>query len=159
MGMKRKFEVDAIDAFPHAKLQKLIPFPSMDVDSDVVMSDDSASDLQPLCIPVHARLPSTASSLSSASGSPSDSPNYPSFDLYPHEAQSYMDANFHFHSPTGNNKAVGLMQRKNQAFTHHGQNCSQIPKLRVACSPGLNGARTMWAFCEQCGAIEMVDTD
>ena len=39
------------------------------------------------------------------------------------------------------------------------QNCSQIPKLRMACAAGLNGQRTMWAHCEQCGAIEMVDFD
>jgi hypothetical protein len=35
--------------------------------------------------------------------------------------------------------------------------CSQIPKLKVACAPGLGGKRTMWSFCEQCGAISMVD--
>lgn len=37
--------------------------------------------------------------------------------------------------------------------------CSQIPKLRVACASGLNGQRTMWSFCEQCGAISMVESD
>lgn len=41
----------------------------------------------------------------------------------------------------------------------YSQNCSQIPKLRMACAAGLNGQRTMWAHCEQCGAIEMVDFD
>ncbi|KIJ18659.1 hypothetical protein PAXINDRAFT_71105, partial [Paxillus involutus ATCC 200175] len=53
---------------------------------------------------------------------------------------------------------VGLMQPVS-SFTHHGSHCSQIPKLRVACSAGPDGSRTMWSFCEQCGAISMVDSD
>ena len=36
-------------------------------------------------------------------------------------------------------------------------NCTQIPKLRVACEAGPNGQRSMWAMCEQCGAINMVE--
>ncbi|KAI0779993.1 hypothetical protein C8Q74DRAFT_732331 [Fomes fomentarius] len=39
------------------------------------------------------------------------------------------------------------------------QNCTQIPKLRMACSAGPNGRRSMWAHCEECGAIEMVNND
>lgn len=103
---------------------------------------------------------------------------YPYFDLYPAEDQAFNA----FDSPVSEaSKPVGLLQPKNPSFTHHGyvslvprcylpsltkihvllyrQSCSQIPKLRVACSPGLNGSRTMWAHCEQCGAIEMVHTD
>ncbi|GBE81059.1 hypothetical protein SCP_0307830 [Sparassis crispa] len=162
MALKRKLELEAVDAPISVKQPRLIPFPNTEMDTDVVMSDGSISDLEPLYLPVHSRLPSNAScsSLSSASDSPQDSPIYPAFDLYPHDAYSYMDANFHVHSPSNvMQKSVGLLQPKNAALTHHGQNCSQIPKLRIACSPGLNGQRTMWAFCEQCGAIEMVDTD
>jgi len=36
-------------------------------------------------------------------------------------------------------------------------NCTQIPKLRVACASSVNGHRTMWSHCEQCGAISMVE--
>ncbi|KIY46168.1 hypothetical protein FISHEDRAFT_31714, partial [Fistulina hepatica ATCC 64428] len=53
---------------------------------------------------------------------------------------------------------VGLLQ-PSPGFSHHGSGCSQIPKLRVACSAGLNDQRTMWSFCEQCGAISMVEQD
>jgi len=38
-------------------------------------------------------------------------------------------------------------------------NCTQIPKLRIACASSGNGQRTMWSHCEQCGAISMVDSD
>jgi hypothetical protein len=37
--------------------------------------------------------------------------------------------------------------------------CTQLPKLRMACSAGNSRARTMWSACEQCGAIAMVDLD
>ncbi|THV06801.1 hypothetical protein K435DRAFT_773118 [Dendrothele bispora CBS 962.96] len=53
---------------------------------------------------------------------------------------------------------VGLLQPYS-GFAHHGSHCSSIPKLRVACAPGLNGQRTMWSFCEDCGAISMVNED
>jgi hypothetical protein len=38
-------------------------------------------------------------------------------------------------------------------------NCTQLPKLRMACAAGPGRARTMWSSCEQCGAIAMVDLD
>lgn len=44
-------------------------------------------------------------------------------------------------------------------YNYVSSHCSQIPKLRVACAAGLNGQRTMWSFCEQCGAISMVESD
>ncbi|KAI0766058.1 hypothetical protein BC629DRAFT_1293327 [Irpex lacteus] len=140
-----------------AKRPNLFQFPSTSTDTDVAMSDASSEPdlLTPLEFPdfapqFHTRLNSTASTTSSVSynTSPQNSPSSPHFVLYPPADQS--TANY---SP----KSVGLMQPK--SFTHHGQNCHQIPKLRMACAPGLNGSRTMWAHCEQCGAIEMVDTD
>ncbi|OBZ66983.1 hypothetical protein A0H81_12996 [Grifola frondosa] len=169
MAVKRKFDAELEDASApsqNAKQAKLIPFPTSHLDTDVAMLDASISDLEPLTIPMqsyHNRFPSDASySSSSASDSPRDSPIYPTFDLYPHDDDSYMGITSHgLPDPTANVpvRPVGLLQPKGPFFAHHGQNCSQIPKLRVACSPGLNGQRTMWAHCEQCGAIEMVDTD
>ncbi|KAI0683783.1 hypothetical protein BC835DRAFT_718514 [Cytidiella melzeri] len=155
MSMKRKLSIDFDDEVAYS-------FPTSD--TDVAMSDASSDTdlLTPLDMPdyslqFHSRLNSTASTTSSASytSSPQNPQNhslscYPDLVVYPSVDQSA--ANF---SP----KQVGLMQPKGTSFTHHGQNCSQIPKLRMACAAGLNGQRTMWAHCEQCGAIEMVDTD
>ncbi|KAI0091533.1 hypothetical protein BDY19DRAFT_991228 [Irpex rosettiformis] len=161
MSMKRKLSIEFDDEvdYSSAKRPNLFQFPS--ADTDVAMSDASSEPelLTPLDFPdctsqFHSRLNSTASTASSLSynsslqNSPSSPPCYPEFILYPSVDQSA--ANY---SP----KPVGLMQPK--SFTHHGQNCSQIPKLRMACASGINGQRTMWAHCEQCGAIEMVDTD
>ncbi|TFK82343.1 hypothetical protein K466DRAFT_500486 [Polyporus arcularius HHB13444] len=164
MALKRKLSAE-FDDVPRAngKQAKLVPFPnSSDLDSDVAMSDASMSDLEPLAIPAHPyhiRLPSNASYASSAS---SDSPRNSLFDLYPVEADSYMSISAHGFPDASVNapqKAVGLIQPKGNGFTHHGQNCTQIPKLRMACSAGPNGRRSMWAHCEECGAIEMVDSD
>ncbi|KAI0633853.1 hypothetical protein C8Q77DRAFT_1057037 [Trametes polyzona] len=167
MALKRKFDAEFDDATPtNWKQAKLVPFPSSDLDSDVAMSEASMSDLEPLCIPTHSfhtRLPSNASyASSSASESPRNSPLYPVFDLYPNEPESYMAVASHgFPDPslTTPEKPVGLIQPKGNGFIHHGQNCNQIPKLRMACSAGPNGRRSMWAHCEECGAIEMVDSD
>jgi len=41
----------------------------------------------------------------------------------------------------------------------HRRNCTQIPKLRMACASNSHGQRSMWSHCEQCGAIEMMDPD
>ena len=118
----------------------------MDLDSDVAMSD--ASDLEPLLIPTysfHTRLPSNASYASSAtSGSPTHSREwpglvltfstysiaytplpayYPSFDLYPTDCDSDMGIAAHgLPDPTYNapQKSIGLMQPKNNEFSHHG---------------------------------------
>ncbi|KAG9316674.1 hypothetical protein JVU11DRAFT_2734 [Chiua virens] len=90
----------------------------------------------------HARLVSTASTASNVSGFSDavdfNSPLYPRYSAH----QPILD-------PLESPKAVGLMQPAS-ALSHHGSNCSQIPKLRVACSAGLDGSRTMWSFCEQC---------
>ncbi|KAH9894774.1 hypothetical protein C8Q73DRAFT_789971 [Cubamyces lactineus] len=167
MAVKRKFDAEFEDATPtHGKQRRLVPFPQTEVDTDVAMSDASISDLEPLAIPTHpfhTRLPSNASYASSAtSDSPRNSPLYPVFDLYPTEPDSYMAVTSHgFPDPSLNapEKPVGLIQPRGNSFTHHGQNCTQIPKLRMACAAGPNGRRSMWAHCEECGAIEMVDSD
>ncbi|KAI0071743.1 hypothetical protein K474DRAFT_573571 [Panus rudis PR-1116 ss-1] len=169
MGLKRKLSIDfADDVACNSKQPRLFAFPSSaELESDVAMSDGSVSELTPLSIPAqsfHSRLVSTASSTSSSAfgDSPDPSPYYPSFELYPGDAQDQMtvDSANYFNRPAQSSpRQVGLMQPKGTSFTHHGQNCSQIPKLRMACSSGLNGQRTMWAHCEECGAIEMVDTD
>ncbi|EDR09145.1 uncharacterized protein LACBIDRAFT_326529 [Laccaria bicolor S238N-H82] len=115
----------------------------------------------------HLRIPSNASSTSSnASDSPlSHSPAYPSFDLYPlpfFNGQGTVDLNSHNYSHYASQSpispAIGLMQ-PSPSFTHHGTNCTQIPKLRMACASGPNGHRSMWSLCEQCGAISMIDKD
>lgn len=174
--MKRKLSIDFDEevAYSNAKRPNLFAFPTSGVDSDVAMSDASsdAGLLTPLHFPAerpfHLRLDSNASTFSTSSeipslqNSPSSSPYYPDFVLYPSvEQNANTNSPAYFDSPMTNSpkQPVGLIQPRRTAFTHHGQNCSQIPKLRMACASGLNGQRTMWAHCEQCGAIEMVDFD
>ncbi|KAL4078331.1 hypothetical protein V8B97DRAFT_2003554 [Scleroderma yunnanense] len=169
MALKRKLDLDTDhnDCVQVAKQLKLVPFPGYEPDNDVAMSD-SPSDLD-LFFPEshHSRLVSTVSTASSSSVSSSlfDAVDYNS-PLYPRLSaqQPILDPD----SP----KAVGLLQPVS-SFSHHGgfqqfpspyvfnlsSDCSQIPKLRVACSAGPDGSRTMWSFCEQCGAISMVDSD
>ncbi|KAH0589289.1 hypothetical protein H2248_005051 [Termitomyces sp. 'cryptogamus'] len=164
MAMKRKFDVESDDAsHTSAKQLKLIPFPNSDCDTDVLMCD--AEPLYPE--PHHTRLSSNASSTSSdESNSPlSNFPAYPTFDLYPlpfFNSEGSVDPNSHSYAHYATKSAstppVGLLQ-PSSSFAHHGTGCSQVPKLRVACAPGLNGQRTMWSFCEQCGAISMVESD
>jgi len=164
MALKRKLELESEDISPiNTKQLKLIPFPNFASDDDVAMSD--AEPYYPDAH--HVRLPSDVSSNSSnASDSPvGGSPAYPSFDLYPLpffttqgavNPDSHNFAHYAAQSPKPQN--VGLLQPSG-LFSHHGSNCSQIPKLRVACAAGLHGQRTMWSFCEQCGAISMVESD
>jgi len=152
MAMKRKcdFESDESSA-PYAKQLKCIPFPHYEPDNDVAMSDassDSDGLLSAGSELYHTRLPSNASSVSSAD---SFAVNYPTFDLYPISAFDTPDVNESI-------KNVGLMQPSG-SFAHHGTSCSQIPKLRMACAAGPDGRRTMWSSCEDCGAISMVDSD
>jgi len=164
MALKRKFDVDLEDATPHnAKQLKLIPFPNMEVDEDTVMFDSAPLSADPH----HSRLSSNASSASSdSSGSPTNgSPAcYPTFDIYPlpfFSNEGSVNTKSHEYSHYTrfpSTPPVGLLQPSG-SFVHHGNGCSQVPKLRVACNPGLNGQRTMWSFCEQCGAISMVDSD
>lgn len=35
--------------------------------------------------------------------------------------------------------------------------CTQIPKLRIACGSGPSGQRSMWSMCEECGAVQMME--
>ncbi|KAJ7502798.1 hypothetical protein B0H11DRAFT_1986398 [Mycena galericulata] len=156
--MKRKFAEDSDDVLlngpNNAKQLKLVPFPNYQPDEDSCMSD-----VQPIAH--HTRFPSNASS---AAESPSSaSPAYPTFNLYPlpfFTADGTVDPNSHnfahYAVQQPPSPSVGLLQ-PSSAFNHHGSGCSQIPKLKVACASGLNGQRTMWSFCEQCGAISMVD--
>ncbi|KAF8160960.1 hypothetical protein B0H34DRAFT_857497 [Crassisporium funariophilum] len=163
MALKRKLDVDSEDVSPvHTKQLKLVPFPNLEFDTDVTMSEP-----EPLYPDVHhSRLPSNASSSSSNT---SDSPvvgssDYPSFDLYPlpfFGSNDSVDPNSHsyFHySAQSPHSQVGLRQ-PTSTFAHHGTNCTQIPKLRIACASSVNGQRTMWSHCEQCGAISMVESD
>ncbi|XP_006460948.1 hypothetical protein AGABI2DRAFT_150774 [Agaricus bisporus var. bisporus H97] len=114
----------------------------------------------------HMRLSSDASSTSSnGSNSPVlESPSYPAFNIYPlpfFNDDGSVQSNSHSYSHYANQSLdhhAGLLQPLS-GFRHHGSACSQIPKLRIACSSGLNGQRTMWSFCEQCGAISMVEAD
>lgn len=162
MAIKRKFEVEADDVLPSKKQLKFVPFPNVESDNDIAMSE--AEPLYPDAF--HMRLPSNASSTSSdASNSPvQESPSYPGFNLYPlpfFNNDGSIQPNSHSFSHYANQSAErhsGLLQPSTE-FRHHGTGCSQIPKLRIACASGLNGQRTMWSFCEQCGAISMVESD
>ncbi|KAI0267079.1 hypothetical protein BC834DRAFT_822972, partial [Gloeopeniophorella convolvens] len=91
-------------------------------------------------------------------------PTYPSFNIYPKPffgPDGSVDTDSHVFSRYSESpppqKPIGLLEPRN-SLSHHG-NCTQIPKLRVACASGTNGQRTMWSHCEQCGAIEMIDPD
>ena len=163
MALKRKIEFDSDDVLPHtAKQLKLIPFPNVGYDDDVAMSD--AEPLYPEMH--HSRLSSNVSSASSnGSDSPlGSSPAYPTFDIYPmpfFNSSGSVNTNSHNYAHYATqppSPPIGLLQ-PSSSFAHHGSSCSQVPKLRVACAPGLNGQRTMWSFCEQCGAISMVEND
>ncbi|TFK44552.1 hypothetical protein BDQ12DRAFT_673199 [Crucibulum laeve] len=163
MALKRKLEVDSDEIAPNnTKQLKLIPFPNFEQDNDVAMMD-----AEPLFPEIHhTRISSNASSSSSdASNSPiTSSPSYPTFDLYPlpfFNSDGSVDPNSHNYShysaQTPPTPSVGLLQ-PSSGFSHHGSGCTQIPKLRIACAAGPNGQRTMWSFCEQCGAISMVES-
>jgi len=150
--MKRKFDLDSEDVAPQvSKQQKMIPFPAYEPDYDVAMSDSSSdADMYTLADNHHVRLSSSASTTSASSASSDGidfaSPLFPRYNAG-NASQSGYDS-----------LTVGLLQPVS-SFTHHGTSCNQIPKLRVACSAGLDGTRTMWSFCEQCGAISQVDSE
>jgi len=149
MALKRKFESeDAEEVYQsNNKQMKLVPFPSA-ADNDVDMSDAPMYDLQPF----HRddRLLSTTSS--NTSGSPAISPGgYPVLELYPDMGMN--GTNFGPPSP------VGLLQPTAGMSINSHQFCTQIPKLKVACASGTNGRRMMYTLCEECGSIEMVDSD
>ncbi|KZV69332.1 hypothetical protein PENSPDRAFT_484073 [Peniophora sp. CONT] len=156
---KRKFDSEDASEDRSAKQLKLVPFPNYtQADMDVDMSDSSSSTpYTPLNDNFHSRLNSGASSYSSSS----EGAAFPSFDVRPEpffHADGSVNVDSHNYSRLATPpREVGLIQPKS-SFMHNGS-CTQIPKLRIACSSGLNGSRTMWSHCEQCGAIEMLDPD
>ncbi|CAE6489391.1 unnamed protein product [Rhizoctonia solani] len=151
---KRKFD-DAEelvqDTYVPVKHTKVAPITEPMVTEDVDMGSDDA----PSPAPSLASLATTASS--------HNSPAYPHFDLYPFPTSGDgMDSNPAFDSMKHgrSDSTVGLMQPQTIAsdFVHHGANCSQIPRLRIASHPGLDGRRSLWSHCIECGAVEMVST-
>ncbi|KAJ3788622.1 hypothetical protein GGU11DRAFT_569908 [Lentinula aff. detonsa] len=156
MAMKRKFDGDSDDAvYQNTKQLKLVPFPNYEPDKDCTMSE-----AQPFYEHYHFRNTSSASSASSyASGSPTTPPSsFPSIEPYPLSLLPDVSMSSVSYTNQVSISNVGLLQPHTD-FKHHGSSCSTIPKLRVACAPGLNGNRTMWSFCEECGAISMVNSD
>lgn len=151
---KRKFddaEELAHDAYVPVKHTKVAPIAEPVVTEDVDMGSDDA----PSPAPSLASLATTASS--------HNSPAYPHFDLYPFPTSGdadMMDSNpaFDPRKQARSDSTVGLMQPQTAAndFIHHGANCSQIPRLRIASHPGLDGRRSLWSHCIECGAVEMV---
>ncbi|KZS98399.1 hypothetical protein SISNIDRAFT_481144 [Sistotremastrum niveocremeum HHB9708] len=140
MSLKRKCDDVAEDeGYTYSKQMRLCPGESIVMDTDVAMSDICPSDASP-----------------TLTNTTPPSPYYPTLEIYPQTPFSYFTYSSQSSSPKTSPecKPVGLMQPK--SFTHKG-NCDQIPKLRVACEAGPGGQRTMWSFCEQCGAVEMVD--
>lgn len=111
---------------------KLIPFPSSEPDVDIPVSDCTMDmDVDFFPPQIHARRLSSSASSASADSE---------FSLQA-SAQP---------SPTATYSTL--------QFVHHRSDCKQIPKLRVACEAGPTGSRSMWALCEECQAIEMVDS-
>ncbi|KIL68912.1 hypothetical protein M378DRAFT_158049 [Amanita muscaria Koide BX008] len=158
MTLKRKLDLD-LDTLQSHKLKqpKLVPFPKLDSDNDVMMDDAEP------CYPelYHCRTDSSVSSASSAPSSPLvETPIYPLFDLYPHPFfgnEGFVNSDSHNDSYfTSQQMKIGLMQ---PSFRHKDHGCTQVPKLRIACASGPNGQRKMWSLCEQCGAVSIVDTD
>jgi hypothetical protein len=163
MALKRKLERDTVsESDRDSKQLRLVPFPSYQADTDVAMSDESSdiSSLEPVISEQHhMRLDSGASTSSS-----SDFGDATAFTFCPNPffgPDGSVDINSHnlsrFSDSPPPRRSVGLLEPKNN-FLHHG-NCTQIPKLRVACAANSHGERSMWSHCEQCGAIEMMDPD
>jgi len=154
MAMKRKFDGDCDDAIhQHPKQLKLVPFPNYQ-DTDCMMSE-----AEPI-YSHHNRNTSFASSDSdNASASPITPPSsFPSVDPYPLSLIPDVSMSGVTQCSQASIANIGLLQ-PHIDFKHHGNKCTTIPKLRIACSPGLNGQRTMWSYCEDCGAIAMVNND
>jgi len=157
MAFKRKIDVDADDVLPlvhtpvlldlshmftpslfqKAKQPKLIPFPNLDSDDDVPMSD--AEPFYPELY--HSRSPSNVSSTSSnASESSLGNPRmslflsrtrrathccslkiaaYPAFDIYPMSSGNLISLNDYTTQPLAT-PPIGLLQ-PSSSFAHHGQ--------------------------------------
>ncbi|KAG9081333.1 hypothetical protein FS749_007737 [Ceratobasidium sp. UAMH 11750] len=158
---KRKFddcEELSSEAYAPAKHTKVAPVTDAIITQDV---DMGGMDDAPSPAPSLASLATTASS--------QGSPAYPHFDLYPFPSfgadadmtDSTLDPRKAFassHSRSDSN--IGLLQPQSISgdFVHHGTNCSQIPRLRMASHPGLEGRRSLWSHCVECGAVAMVST-
>ncbi|KAF9038376.1 hypothetical protein BDZ89DRAFT_1035669 [Hymenopellis radicata] len=157
MAMKRKFDGAQDATHKDAKQVKLVPFPNCDdLDTDVAMTD-----AEPLLYSSHhIRASSNVSSASSDDSE--DSPCYPSFDLYPlpfFGASGSVNTNSHNFAHYSAQASVASFNPGMTLSITGSSNCSQIPKLKVACASSIGGQRTMWSFCEQCGAISMVDSE
>jgi len=166
MSLKRKLERDTVgESDRDSKQLRLVPFPSYQADTDVAMSDalPGISSLEPVISEQHhMRLDSGAST--SSSSDYGDTTVYPTFTFSPNPffgSDGSVDIDSHnisrFSDSPPPRRSVGLLDPKN-SFLHHG-NCTQIPKLRVACASSSHGQRSMWSHCEECGAIEMIDSD
>jgi len=157
MNAKRKFddcEEPSYEAYIPIKHTKVAPTTEAIVTQDIDMDDDAPSPAPSL-----ASLATTASS--------QGSPAYPNFDLYPFPSYGgdadMMDSEFDprksFASTSSRSDSnVGLLQPQSMSgdLIHHGASCSQIPRLRMASHPGLDGRRSLWSHCIECGAVEMV---
>ncbi|TFL07886.1 hypothetical protein BDV98DRAFT_41624 [Pterulicium gracile] len=160
MAVKRKFIADSDDVTAlSAKQLKLVPFPHYEPDLDVSMAVDDAPTSASSSFLHHTRQTSNVSSIASSASSSSPNSTYPH--LQPNQENATQDHDMQVLTLDGSTPPlikVGLLQ-PSAGFQHHGSQCSQVPKLRVACASGVNGTRSMWSFCEQCGAISMVDSD
>ncbi|PAV18882.1 hypothetical protein PNOK_0572500 [Pyrrhoderma noxium] len=142
MAFKRKLDDDVSYQTQPVKQMKLVPFPSsesMDMDMDIPMSDTPV-DYQIVPSAFHTRLASSASSVTDASSE------------YSSEAASSPSA------PVSQLPGCHGRSYTSLSFPHLRSDCKQIPKLRVSCGSGPNGKRSMWGICEECGAIEMLDS-
>ncbi|KAF8606284.1 hypothetical protein BDV93DRAFT_364877 [Ceratobasidium sp. AG-I] len=160
MMSKRKFddsEDTSYQSFAPVKHTKVAPVTEPIVTEDIDMGMEDAS--------------SPAPSLASlATASSQDSPAYPNFDLYPFptfDDADMMDSDsaVDFRKNSGSTSSrsdsnIGLMQPQTVSgdFVHHGSSCTQIPRLRMASHAGLDGHRSLWSHCIECGAVEMVST-
>lgn len=192
-----------IHSLQSTKQLKLVPFPNIELDTDVTMSE--AEPMYPNIY--HSRLPSGASSISSSA---SDSPilgirthvscfSNMAIHIYMCVYRSNVSflrslpASFiprqclghklwqlcsisklfcwttttfkPFYSPWVRCKIFSntyLLSHPEVFILFAGQfraNCTQIPKLKIACASSVNGHRTMWSHCENCGAISVVECD
>ncbi|KZV82137.1 hypothetical protein EXIGLDRAFT_702935 [Exidia glandulosa HHB12029] len=160
--VKRKFSDELLDTsaavqFPRqAKRQfSYNDLPSATMDVDMAMDCDASAhtssstpEQSPTALPAQGEAPS----------------QYPAFDLYPlpsfaMDCDMGMQTNNTQPTTPVDDAKVGIMQptTAHVGGSVHGPHCTSIPKLRLSCSAGLMGRRTMWTHCEQCGAIEMVE--
>lgn len=166
--VKRKFSDELLTVDAHLQHQAKRHFAELSVHTSTMDVDMDASE------PLKTTDSSPAHSVAALPPAAQGNISYPAFDLYPLPSYA-MDCDTAAPTqpvtPVDDVKGVGLMQpthvagsssNPNASMAHvggsvHGPHCTQIPKLRMSCSAGLYGRRTMWTHCEQCGAIEMVE--